>query len=101
MSMNFKIEKNRIVMYGENETVLAEVTFPSYDSETVIIDHTFVDDSLRGQGIAGKLLQEAAKYLEKENKKVIPTCSYASSWFTKNPEYQKLLSTNSIAEKDK
>jgi len=85
--MNFIFEANRIFINGEKGGVIAEVTFPSISETVVNIDHTFVDESLRGQGVASKLLEELAKKLREENKKAYPTCSYAVSWFQKNTQY--------------
>lgn len=49
--MEFQREPGRI--YAEEEgRVIAEVTFPDRDG-AADIDHTFVDDTLRGQGVAG------------------------------------------------
>ena len=84
--MNFEHEQNRIVLYDANKNVIAEVTFPDIDKTTVNINHTFVDDSLRGQGVAGQLMEEVARQLRFQNKKAIPTCSYAVNWFAKRKE---------------
>nr|WP_319488456.1 GNAT family N-acetyltransferase [uncultured Caproiciproducens sp.] len=85
--MEFIYEQNRIYVKNESGLVIAEVTFPDIDAQTVNIDHTFVDDSLRGQGIAGKLLEAAASTLRQQNRKACLTCSYAVKWFEKHPEY--------------
>ena len=67
--MEFQREPGRI--YAEEEgRVIAEVTFPDRDG-AADIDHTFVDDTLRGQGGA--------------------TCSYAEIWFERHPEEADLL----------
>ena len=90
--MNFEHESNRIVLYETNKKVLAEVTFPNIDQTTVNINHTFVDDSLRGQGVAAQLMEEVARQLRFQNKKAIPTCSYAVGWFSKRKEnYSDIL----------
>ncbi len=89
--MNFTHNPNQIALYDSNNTLLAEVTFPDVDQNTVNINHTFVDDSLRGQGVAGQLLEAAAKDLRSQGKKAVPTCSYAVAWFEKHPEYGDLL----------
>ncbi|MDU6263481.1 MAG: GNAT family N-acetyltransferase [Anaerocolumna aminovalerica] len=89
--MEFKHESNRIYMGNEQGRAIAEVTFPEVKDGVVDINHTFVDESLRGQGIAGKLMKEAAEQLRKENKKVILTCPYAVGWFDKNKEYDDIL----------
>lgn len=89
--MNFIYEDNRIFYQDENGTLLAEVTFPDFSYHVVNIDHTFVDPSLRGQGMAGKLLQAAADQIRSAGKRVIPTCSYAVKWFQQNPQYNDIL----------
>ena len=48
-----------------------------------VIDHTFVHESLRGQGVAGKLMEEAVAAIEAQGWKVGASCSYAVSWLEK------------------
>ncbi|MFU0828198.1 MAG: N-acetyltransferase domain-containing protein [Lachnoclostridium sp.] len=91
--MEFKHESNRIYLENEDGKVIAEVTFPAVSDSVVNINHTFVDESLRGQGIAGKLMEEVAKWLKAENKKAVLGCSYAVMWFGKNKEYSDLITT--------
>ena len=89
----FNIADNRIYMNDENGKMIAEVTIPNLDDNTIVIDHTFVDDSLRGQGIAAKLMLEVIDYAKSNNKKIKATCSYAVKWFDKNKnkdEYKDL-----------
>ena len=50
--MNFTYNPNQIALYDEQDKLLAEVTFPDTADGAADIDHTFVDDSLQGQGIA-------------------------------------------------
>ena len=54
---------------------IAEITFPDIDEDTVDINHTFVDESLRGQGMAGKLMEAAVNQIQSQGKKAVPTCS--------------------------
>ena len=48
------------------------------------IDHTFVDDSLRGQGVAGELVRRTVALLTEQGKQVTATCSYAAHWLEKH-----------------
>lgn len=91
--MEFKYDKNRIYLENEEGKVIAEVTFPPVSDSVVDINHTFVDDSLRGQGMAGKLMEEVVKWLKAENKKAVLSCSYAVKWFEKNEEYSDFVAT--------
>ena len=80
--MEFQREPGRI--YAEEEgRVIAEVTFPDRDG-AADIDHTFVDDSLRGQGVAGELMRRAVALLTEQGKQVTATCSYAAHWLEKH-----------------
>lgn len=88
--MTFSQDPGRIFARDENGTLLAEVTFPQQDG-VAVINHTFVDDSLRGQGVAGQLLQAVADTLRREGRKARPTCSYAVHWFDTHPEERDLL----------
>ena len=79
----FITEGNRIYMTDESGSMIAEITFPETADGVYTIDHTFVDESLRGQGIASKLVQAAVDEIEKRGGKVEATCSYAVRWLEK------------------
>lgn len=91
--IKFSIENYRIFQEDEKGKLLAEITFPIEENhpDIVNVSHTFVDPSLRGQGIAGEMMKELISYLRNEHLKVIPTCSYAVDWFEKHPEDRDLL----------
>ena len=72
--------KNRISQKDENGRVVAEITFQETPPGIFVIDHTFVDESLRGQGIASKLVQAAVDEIKKRGGQVQATCSYAKKW---------------------
>ena len=80
----FRTEEGRIYMEDETGKLIAEITFPQTAEGEYTIDHTFVDESLRGQGIASKLVQAAVDEIEKKGGKVRATCSYAVSWLEKH-----------------
>ncbi|CDD40344.1 GNAT family N-acetyltransferase [Enorma massiliensis] len=89
--MPYATHENDVQYLADDGTVLGEVTFPSCGDGIVDINHTFVDGSLRGQGIAGELLSRAAAELEKSGRRAHPSCSYAVRWFEKHAEYAHLL----------
>jgi hypothetical protein len=89
--MNFTFEKNRIFALGEKNKLLAEVTFPFIDSGHVVINHVFVDEDLRGEGVASHLMELAYSFLKEQNLLVKATCPYAVSWFAKHPEKQDIV----------
>ena len=60
--MEFKINENSIV-YGDETRELARITFPQVAPGVVDIDHTFVGEELRGQGMAGQLMEQCVACL--------------------------------------
>ena len=79
---------------GEDATNrLAEITFIPTKEDVIVIDHTFVGDQLRGQGIARKLVDKVVEYARSENIKIYPMCSYAVKVLNENDEYEDILSS--------
>lgn len=69
---------------------LAQMTY-TVAGTRVIIDHTDVDDRLRGTGMGRKLVDAAVQWARKENARLMPLCPYAKSVFDKTPEYSDVL----------
>ena len=82
--MKYIHEPNRIYGVDENGNVLAEITFPRTEPGVYTIDHTIVDSSLQGQGVAGKLVQAAVDDIKSNGGEVRATCSYAVKWLEKH-----------------
>lgn len=89
--MEYITYKNRIAAVVDGEEV-GEVTFapqgrgpqhPERDG-VYVINHTYVDDRLRRQGIASELVRRAVETIEQRGGRVEATCSYAQLWLAKN-----------------
>jgi predicted GNAT family acetyltransferase len=79
-SMEYIRLPHSIKSKDENGRILAEITFPELEPGIYTIDHTYVNDDLRGQGIAAELVQMAVDQIREQGGKVRATCSYASVW---------------------
>lgn len=75
--MNYIKEENRIYCVNEKNDVIAEITFKEVKKGVFDINHTFVDESLRGQGIAKELVKMAVEEIENKKGIVTASCSYA------------------------
>lgn len=73
-------------VYNENGERLAEITWSERDG-IMHMDHTYVSDELRGQGVAKKLLDQAADYARTNNLKMNAICSYVVAVFKKSSAY--------------
>lgn len=90
--MDFEKGDNRFYKNDDNGKMIAEITYVPTGDNKVIADHTFVDPSLRGQGIAEQLVDRLVQEMETEHKTIIPVCPYVSSLFERKPEkYQKIV----------
>ncbi|NNH01688.1 GNAT family N-acetyltransferase [Acinetobacter sp. ANC 5414] len=69
---------------GDNHQHLAEMVYTWAGENVLIIEHTDVDDSLRGQGVGNKLLERAVTFAREKNIKIIPLCPFAKSVFDKD-----------------
>ena len=90
--MNWNYEPQRVFVEDEGGLLLAEITFPEGPEGIFVINHTFVDSSLRGQGMAGKLMEAALRQIREAGGRIKPTCAYAVSWFEKHPDQVDILS---------
>ena len=88
--MDFKENSEKIWLENEEGKVVAYDEFPEINGVANVM-HTVVDKSLRGQGIAGKLLTALVEKMEKEGRKLELTCSYAIDWFEKNKGHENVL----------
>lgn len=84
--MEFEKHGNGFRKLDENGKMVAQITYAPKDDNTVYADSTFVDPSLRGQGVAEKLLDHMVMELKKDGKKIIPQCSYVVAQFERNSE---------------
>lgn len=86
--MKFTKTNNGFVKYDENGRVIAEITYATTSNPNVVVaDHTFVDSSLRGQGVAGKLLDVLVKDMADQNKKIKASCSYVVKKFQEDSSF--------------
>jgi predicted GNAT family acetyltransferase len=75
----------------EGEERLAEMTFSLAGDKILIIDHTEVDERLRGQKVGRKLLDSVLKLAEEQERKIMPLCPFAKSVFDKEPQLKSFL----------
>ncbi|MHA7101249.1 hypothetical protein BXY85_3465 [Roseivirga pacifica] len=68
--------------------LLAEMTFSKAGEDRIIIDHTEVDDSLRGKGVGVKLVAFAVDYVRNKGIKILPLCPFAKATLQRHPEWK-------------
>lgn len=63
---------------------VAEMTYRRLGESRILVDHTFVDPSLRGQGVARQLLDAAVDWARRNGTKISATCSYVVVQFARD-----------------
>ena len=70
----------------------AELAYARPSDDIIDFTHTFVDEALRGQGIAEELARTALAYAREEKLKVKTTCTFMAGFVKKHhAEYADIL----------
>lgn len=72
--------------YEKEGETLAEIEWIQRDN-VMEMNHTFVSEVLRGQGVAKQLLDKAAEYAREKDFKMKAICSYVASAFETKADY--------------
>lgn len=84
-------QKGRFYIKGESQDILAEMTYSRAGTDKIIIDHTLVSESLKGQGVGKKLVAASVEAARQQGFKIMPLCVFAKAIFDKNPDWQDVL----------
>jgi len=74
----------------EDGKTAAEITWTLL-GDVMVMDHTFVSPTLRGQGVAKQLLDRAAEYARENELKMEAVCSYVVTAFDRYPDYEDVI----------
>ena len=80
--------KGEFYLDNEQGKRIAEISYVWSDAQKIIADHTWVDDSLRGQGVARQLLDTLGDIAREKNLKIVPTCSYVDVMFRREKSFE-------------
>ena len=75
----------------DGERLAEQIYRKTKDGKTVIIVHTEVAESLRGEGIARKLTLATVAWARASGLKIVPVCPFAKAIFDRDPEIQDVL----------
>ena len=67
-------------------TVVAEMTYSRAGDTTIIVDHTEVDPSLKGQGVGMHLRRAMVEHARNHSLRVMATCPFALAMFKRHPD---------------
>jgi uncharacterized protein len=60
-------------------------------NDVISLLHTQTDDRFRGQGLAGRLVQDTLDAVRERHLQVLPYCPYVRRWIEEHPAYADLV----------
>ena len=76
---------------NEKEEMVAELTYSMTPENQMMIEHTEVDEDLRGGNLGYELVHKAIDYARSHKYTVIPLCRFARAVLEKKPEFKDVL----------
>lgn len=79
------------MFYMEDEAgIISELTYKNRDG-VMMIDHTQTRESMKGNGLASKIVDHTVRYARKNEIKINPICPFVVSKFNEIKAYQDVL----------
>jgi predicted GNAT family acetyltransferase len=69
----------------------AELTYEEPRRGVLDLQHTFVPDDARGEGIGEALVEAAIAYARETGARIIPTCPFVRTWRRRHREHGELI----------
>jgi predicted GNAT family acetyltransferase len=88
---NKKVGNKGMFYIEQNGKTLAEMVYSMPSAHKMIVEHTEVNDLLRGKNVGKQLVHHMVEYARANNIKVVPLCPFTNSVFKKTPEYADVL----------
>ncbi|MFF3517147.1 GNAT family N-acetyltransferase [Streptomyces sp. NPDC002573] len=63
--------------------------YRDHDAQRVFF-HTEVDEAFAGQGLAGRLVEEALTDVRAQGKRIVPVCPYVAKFLKKHEEFSDI-----------
>jgi len=74
-------DKQKKCFYIGDDKIIASMTY-SLSEDIIFIEHSWIDENHRGEGLGLVLIEEIARYARELNLRITPNCPYARKLFT-------------------
>ncbi|PWT74997.1 MAG: GNAT family N-acetyltransferase [Bacteroidetes bacterium] len=86
-----QVDKKGLFYVGQEGAIAAELAYSINHAGNMVIEHTEVDESLKGKHVGHELVETAVNYARNQGIKIIPICPFARSLFLKKKEWEDVL----------
>ena len=92
MEIKQKDYSTKGMFYIELEgTTLAKMTYSWAGTDRIIIEHTEVNEQLKGKNAGKQMVSKAVEFAKEKGIKIVPLCPFAKSVFDKVAEFRDVL----------
>lgn len=70
----------------ENGQEVGKVTYMPSENGVLLLDHTFVAESMRGQHAGDRLVEQVVELARSTGAKIDPVCPFANALFKRKPD---------------
>lgn len=92
MHIQHKEGKQRSMFFVEEDgDIVAEIVYAKGSDNTIIIEHTEVDEELQGHNIGFELVHKVVEHARTHGLKVSPVCPFAKAVFDKRADFKDVL----------
>lgn len=89
MNIQHKESGRHSMFYVEKDgDVVAEIVYTKRGEDTLVIEHTEVDEKLQGQHVGFELVKKTVEYARSHGLKISPACPFAKAVFDKRADFQ-------------
>ena len=88
---NKQVGSKGMFYVGDDGNIVAELVYTMAAPDKMVIEHTEVDESLKGKNVGLELVSTAVDYARSHNIKIVPLCPFAKSVIARRPEMQDVL----------
>lgn len=78
-------------IHSEEEDTIAKLVYAVTEDGCMILEHTEVDEALRGQNIGFQLVQASVQHARQYDMKIVPVCPFTKAVFDKKPDMADVL----------
>jgi uncharacterized protein len=78
------------IVDGQGDT-LAEIVYTISGADKLVIEHTNVDQSLKGRGVGTRLVRQVVDLARRDQRTIISHCPFAMKVLTGSREYMDVL----------
>lgn len=80
-----------VFFINEDGDPVAELTYTITPDNQMMIEHTEVEEELRGGNLGYELVQKAVDFARSHHYTIIPLCRFARAVLEKKPEFRDVL----------